>query len=139
ARARGKPGGRNRLQPRRPGATMPAVPWGHARGGSDRRRAMGSAFVVEALLPGVGGLELLVFLVILTAYVASLGLRGWCLVYSAGRRETDWKAAGEDKGTWVLILVLGTLFCGPIGLVIDSYYLAVIRHRLIERSGRSLD
>jgi hypothetical protein len=63
--------------------------------------------------------------------LAALFVMGaWAVVDAARHPDAEWKAAGEDKGSWVLYIVLGSMFCGPIGLVVDIYYLAVISPRL---------
>lgn len=68
-----------------------------------------------------------------------LGLLGWniwAIVDCARRPDHEWQAAGQDKTTWLLLLILVGLVlgfgCGITMIIMPILYMAIPRPRLKE-------
>jgi hypothetical protein len=53
----------------------------------------------------------------------------WALIDSQSRPEAAWRQAGSSKQTWLVLLIVGLVFC-LVGLVADIVYVASVRPKL---------
>ncbi len=53
----------------------------------------------------------------------------WALIDSQSRPEAAWRQIGQSKQVWLVVLIVGLLFC-LVGLVADIVYLASVRPKL---------
>jgi hypothetical protein len=84
--------------------------------------------------PNIGLMELIVLGMMALILIIPI----WAIIDAASRPDKQWLGIGNNKGLWVILMLLGTLFCGPVGLIAAIYYLAVMRPRLNAVSGPPL-
>ena len=71
----------------------------------------------------------LVFVFIILG-LAALGLTIWGVVDALQRPDAAWAAAGQNKTTWVVLMIVLAFLCG-LGWVVALIYLLSIRPKLI--------
>ena len=71
----------------------------------------------------------LVFLFLILGLVA-LGITIWGVVDALQRPDAVWAAAGQNKTTWVVLMIVLAFLCG-LGWVVALIYLLSIRPKLI--------
>jgi hypothetical protein len=86
------------------------------------------------MLGNLGPLELSIVAAVGLALMASMALTVWAIVDIAFRPGTQWAAAGQSKGLWIVLIALGS-FVIPIGLAFAIGYLAWIRPKLRSAGG----
>lgn len=59
----------------------------------------------------------------------------WAIVDAARRPDDAFASRGQSRTTWIILLVVTALFCGPIGLFFSLYYLVAVRPKLGSGSG----
>lgn len=74
----------------------------------------------------IGPTELLVIAVWLIAWVVPI----WAVIDAFGHTEAQFGAAGQSRGTWLVLVIVTALFCGPIGTFCALYYLIAVRPKL---------
>ena len=84
------------------------------------------AMLTLAFMKSLGVTEMLVLGVMALTVVIPI----WGLIDAASRPEKQWLSCGINRVTWVLIMLLGTVFCFPVGAISALYYLALIRPKL---------
>jgi uncharacterized membrane protein YbhN (UPF0104 family) len=53
----------------------------------------------------------------------------WALIDSQTRPEAAWRQAGQSKQLWLVLFIVGLIFC-LVGLVADIVYVATVRPKL---------
>ncbi len=62
--------------------------------------------------------------------LAALGITIWGVVDALQRPDAAWQAAGQNKTTWVVLMIVLAFLCG-LGWVVALVYLLSIRPKLI--------
>jgi hypothetical protein len=83
-------------------------------------QALGALFILLGFVLFVGGL------------VCSV----WAIVHAASRRDEQFRAAGQVRALWLVLLVVG-FFLQPIGLLLGLVYVTVVR-RQVDRASALL-
>jgi uncharacterized protein YybS (DUF2232 family) len=73
-------------------------------------------------------------LLILAVGVVPYGVIIWGLVDAASRPEWAWQRAGQNKALWVVLQVVGLVFC-LVGVILSIVYLATIRSQVARQQG----
>jgi hypothetical protein len=87
------------------------------------------------MLAEIIGWDIAILGVVLIAGLVPLGLAIWAVIDIAQRSEASFQAAGQSKTTWLLLVILLTLFCGLPGAVLALIYLVSIRPKVAAVSG----
>lgn len=83
-----------------------------------------------AFIPNIGVTEL----VVLVIGLSSLAVPVWGIIDAAQRPDSQWKATGVSRATWITLMAVAAFACSPVGLVISIYYLVSMRPRLDGRT-----
>ncbi len=62
--------------------------------------------------------------------IAALGITIWGVVDALQRPDAVWAAAGQNRTTWVVLMIVLAFLCG-LGWVVALIYLLSIRPKLI--------
>jgi hypothetical protein len=79
----------------------------------------------------LGPLEWSVVATVGALLLASVASVFWGIVDSAMRPESQWRAAGQNKALWVVMMTAGAFLPPPIGIIVAVAYLVAIRPKLI--------
>jgi len=74
----------------------------------------------------VGPPELVIVLVWVVAWVVPI----WAIFDAARHTEVEFDAVGQSRLTWIVLLIVTALLCGPIGTIYAIYYLFAVRPKL---------
>lgn len=87
------------------------------------------------MLAEIIGWDIVIVGVVLIVGLVPLGLAIWAIIDIAQKSETSFQSAGQSKTTWLLLVILLTLFCGLPGAVLALIYLVSIRPKVAAVSG----
>ena len=87
------------------------------------------------MLAEIIGWDIVIVGVVLIVGLVPLGLAIWAVIDIAQRSEGSFQAAGQSKTTWLLLVILLTLFCGLPGAVVALIYLVSIRPKVAAVGG----
>ena len=87
------------------------------------------------MLAEIIGWDFVILGVVVVAGLVPLGLAIWAVIDIAQRPESAFQAAGQSKTTWLLLVILLTLFCGLPGAVLALIYLFAIRPKVAAAAG----
>lgn len=83
---------------------------------------------------GIPAVFWVLWIVSILLWLGLLGWNIWAIVDCARRPDHQWAAAGQDKTTWLLLLILVGLVlgfgCGITWIVMPILYMAIPRPRL---------
>ena len=82
------------------------------------------------MLGEILGWDIVLALVALVVLLATIALPVWAIVDIARRPESAFERAGQSKSTWLVLIIVLTLFCSIPGLVVTLVYLFSIRPKL---------
>lgn len=54
----------------------------------------------------------------------------WAIVDTGAHSQDAWSAVGQSRVTWIAIIIVTWLICGPLGWFSAIYYLARVRPKL---------
>jgi hypothetical protein len=55
----------------------------------------------------------------------------WSIIDAAGRPDHAFRAADTSKALWITLVAVGSVLCGPIGLIFSLIYLLSIRRKVM--------
>jgi hypothetical protein len=58
----------------------------------------------------------------------------WAIIDAAHRPDAAWRASGQSKATWLVLLIV-FFFFEPIGVILAIVYLAAIRGQVVASEG----
>lgn len=80
-----------------------------------------------------------IWIALIALWVAVVGWNIWAIVDCARRPTHEWTAAGQDKTTWLLLLILVGLVlgfgCGITHILMPILYMAIPRPALKQVAG----
>jgi hypothetical protein len=59
----------------------------------------------------------------------------WAILDAANRPDAAWRASGQSKATWLVLLIV-FFFFEPIGVILAIVYLAAIRGQVVASQGQ---